>query len=420
MTNRRKGRGSGRSSIAPPYRLRRSVPPPDVAGFRNKSLEAIPEEQEGINDDDRFGERGSNEQESEQIDGSIQKSFEDFEPSSPSSSQPQAPSDDRPSDNAERWDEPGSRAVTETASSVPDDRPEGETNGTSRIEADTTATQSQAPRRAVDDSTAADFFNKSDEASAPERFHEQSTDTWESQYDSMSVSRGPKKASYIIYTTLAFVLIALGGFYFYGSTGERSNRSQRSRLRLEEVKSASGTTPTASQALEPLEPKPPEAVNTKSDKMRETTQTDVDPKRVETVPVSADVETGANHPPTAVNDESSQIGASQAQPKAAIDGECCDSIEAYQEALRLNPNDTDILGKLAYFYLNKGMNQEARRFAERTVNINPKSSTGWIVLGAAFDAMNDHEAALEAYKMCAEQAVGKYVMECRNLVRERK
>ena len=63
------------------------------------------------------------------------------------------------------------------------------------------------------------------------------------------------------------------------------------------------------------------------------------------------------------------------------------------------------------------MNQEAKRFAERTVQIDPKSSTGWIVLGAAFDGMNDHQAALEAYKTCAEEAVGKYVTECRNLLR---
>ncbi len=418
MASRRKGRGSKRSSIAPPFRLRRSVPPSDVVRSRSQAVEGRPEETEGVDDESRSDLNDFNGQESERIDGSIQKSAEDVERSSPPSYRPQAPSDDRTSNRAERWDEPGSHREVETAKSVLDDRPEDDVNGTTRDQAATAESKSQAPTRAADDSTTVDFFSKRSEDSEPERTHEQSTDAWESDYDSMSVSRESKRASYTIYAILAVVLVALGGLYFYGSPDERSERSRESRIRPNDVKSNPGTAPTASKTPESVEPKSPQAESTKSDKMRESAQTDRDPKPVETETVTADDDVGATDTPTVIDDESpAQIGANQVQPETANDEECCSSIEEYQEALRLNPNDTEILGKLAYFYLNKGMNREAKRFAERTVNIDPKSSTGWIVLGAAFDAMNDHEAAVEAYKKCAEQAVGKYLTECRNLLR---
>jgi len=217
---------------------------------------------------------------------------------------------------------------------------------------------------------------------------------------------------------LGIVLLSLGGLYMYGSHHEQSNHSSKSNIRSDEAKPTPILTPTASQAKQRVEPKRSEAPNTKSDKTREATRNDSNRNSVEAESIAADDEIGARDMPTAIDDESSPpIGANQIQREASVDRECCSSIEEYQTALRLNPNDTEVLGKLAYFYLNKGMNPEAKRFAERTVNIDPTNSAGWIVLGAAFDAMNDHEAALAAYRACAEQAVGKYVTECRNLLR---
>lgn len=418
MTNSRKGRGLKRSSIAPPYRLRRSVPPPDVVRSRDGAVNASSEEPGGIEAEDHFGDRDTNERQNEQIDGSIKKNIEDFEQSSPMSSQPQRPSDGRVSDRAETWDEPGSRVETETSSPVPEDGSKDESADASRDMATISATQSQSPKRAIDDSTAEDFFDKSAEDSASEHRREQSTDAWESEYEPMPASRGSKRASYIIYSILSVVLVALGGFYLYGGPDEPSKRSPQSRVRPEEGQSASDTPQTASRTADRVQPKSSAMKDTESDKTGEATQADPNSDKSKGESVSAVDETGATEAKTAEDDESSQVGENPPRSEAVVDSDgCCGSIEEYQEALRLNPNDTDVLGKLAYFYLNKGMNTEARRFAERTVNIDPKSSTGWIVLGAAFDAMNDHNAALEAYKTCAEHSVGKYVIECRNLLR---
>ena len=86
-------------------------------------------------------------------------------------------------------------------------------------------------------------------------------------------------------------------------------------------------------------------------------------------------------------------------------------------AVHMTGVQVKVLRKLAGHYLNKGKNREAERFARRAVEIEPKSSMAWLMLGAARQAMRDRTGAREAYRSCAEQAEGRYVRECRNLLR---
>jgi len=93
------------------------------------------------------------------------------------------------------------------------------------------------------------------------------------------------------------------------------------------------------------------------------------------------------------------------------------AVAAYEEALALNPNSSEALGKLAFHELNRGKNAEAIELANRAVTADATNSEGWIVLGAARHALQDRDGAREAYRKCAELGTGSYVRECRHMLR---
>jgi tetratricopeptide (TPR) repeat protein len=90
---------------------------------------------------------------------------------------------------------------------------------------------------------------------------------------------------------------------------------------------------------------------------------------------------------------------------------------AYEQALATQPSSAPALAGIAYTYLNTGDQQTAKQYATRAVAIDPQSSQGWIVLGAAQESLGDLAGAREAYRRCATEAVGSYVVECRKLAR---
>lgn len=89
----------------------------------------------------------------------------------------------------------------------------------------------------------------------------------------------------------------------------------------------------------------------------------------------------------------------------------------YEQALQLDPNGSEALSKIAFNYLNRGKNAEAEEYAARAVAVDPTSSEGWIVLGAARHARRDRDGAKEAYKQCVALGQGEYVEECKRMVR---
>ena len=94
-----------------------------------------------------------------------------------------------------------------------------------------------------------------------------------------------------------------------------------------------------------------------------------------------------------------------------------EALAAYDEALGYWPQGPEALAKVAYLHLQYGRDAEARDYAQRAVASDPTDSEAWIVLGAAHQALREREAAMQAYRTCAEQASGRFVVECRRLAR---
>jgi CheY-like chemotaxis protein len=93
------------------------------------------------------------------------------------------------------------------------------------------------------------------------------------------------------------------------------------------------------------------------------------------------------------------------------------AIELYEQAVVLDPNAPEVLSRLAFNHLNRGQNQQASDYAARAVAVDPTSSEGWIVLGAARHALGDAHGARDAYRKCVEVGRGSYVDECRRVAR---
>lgn len=98
-------------------------------------------------------------------------------------------------------------------------------------------------------------------------------------------------------------------------------------------------------------------------------------------------------------------------------GRHAQALAAYEAVLDIDANLAIALSRVAYLHLNAGDDARARTYASRAVEVDPTSSEGWIVLGAALEALRDRSAARVAYQNCAEQGQGEYVIECRRLAR---
>ena len=94
---------------------------------------------------------------------------------------------------------------------------------------------------------------------------------------------------------------------------------------------------------------------------------------------------------------------------------------SYREALVANPAGVGAISGLAMLYLNQSKNPQARDKAREAIAIDPNSAEGWIVLGAALEALGDHGGAREAYQKCASLPLegdgARYVGECKRMRR---
>ncbi len=91
--------------------------------------------------------------------------------------------------------------------------------------------------------------------------------------------------------------------------------------------------------------------------------------------------------------------------------------QRYLDAIAVDPRGAEALSGLAMFYLNQGKNELARARAEETVAVDARSSEGWIVLAASLSALGDATGARNAYQQCAALEEGKYVGECKRMLR---
>ncbi|MCC7535796.1 MAG: DUF4388 domain-containing protein, partial [Deltaproteobacteria bacterium] len=96
-------------------------------------------------------------------------------------------------------------------------------------------------------------------------------------------------------------------------------------------------------------------------------------------------------------------------------GRSREAIAAYERAITINPAGDAALSALAFIHLNRGRNREAAQLAERAVQANQQNAQGWIVLGAARDALGNRSGAREAYRSCVQHGTGRWVRECRQM-----
>ncbi|MBW2587089.1 MAG: hypothetical protein JRD92_09115, partial [Deltaproteobacteria bacterium] len=90
---------------------------------------------------------------------------------------------------------------------------------------------------------------------------------------------------------------------------------------------------------------------------------------------------------------------------------------AYRRAIELNPEGSPALAELARLMLARNHTREAAELAERATAVDPASALAWVTLGAARQMRGDRQGARHAYQNCVKLGKGRYVSECRAMLR---
>jgi DNA-binding response OmpR family regulator len=90
---------------------------------------------------------------------------------------------------------------------------------------------------------------------------------------------------------------------------------------------------------------------------------------------------------------------------------------AYRRAIELNPNGSPALAEFARLMLARNHTREAGELAERATAVDPTNALAWVTLGAARQMRGDRQGARHAYQNCAKLGTGRYVAECRAMLR---
>ncbi len=93
------------------------------------------------------------------------------------------------------------------------------------------------------------------------------------------------------------------------------------------------------------------------------------------------------------------------------------AVAAYRRAIELNPKASAALAELARLQLARQRTREAAELAERATAIDPSNALAWVTLGAARQERGDHQGARQAYLNCVKLGKGRFVSECRSMLR---
>ena len=93
------------------------------------------------------------------------------------------------------------------------------------------------------------------------------------------------------------------------------------------------------------------------------------------------------------------------------------AVAAYRRAIELNPEGSPALAELGRLMLARSHTREAAELAERATAVDPTNALAWVTLGAARQARGDRQGARQAYQNCAKLGKGRYVSECRAMLR---
>ena len=92
-------------------------------------------------------------------------------------------------------------------------------------------------------------------------------------------------------------------------------------------------------------------------------------------------------------------------------------VAAYRRAIELDPQGSAALAELARLQLARQNTREAAELAERATAIDPSNALAWVTLGAARSDRGDRQGARQAYLNCVKLGKGRYVSECRSMLR---
>ena len=90
---------------------------------------------------------------------------------------------------------------------------------------------------------------------------------------------------------------------------------------------------------------------------------------------------------------------------------------AYRRAIELNPKGGEALAEFGRLQLARGHTREAAQLAERATALDPSNALAWVVLGASRQDRGDSQGARQAYRSCVKLGKGRYVQECRSMLR---
>jgi hypothetical protein len=90
---------------------------------------------------------------------------------------------------------------------------------------------------------------------------------------------------------------------------------------------------------------------------------------------------------------------------------------AYRRAIELNPEASPALAEFARLMLARNHTREAAELAERATAVDPSNALAWVTLGAARQTRGDRQGARHAYQNCVKLGKGRYVSECRMMLR---
>ncbi len=93
------------------------------------------------------------------------------------------------------------------------------------------------------------------------------------------------------------------------------------------------------------------------------------------------------------------------------------AVAAYRRAIELDPQASDALAELARLQLGRQRTREAAELAERATAIDPANALAWVTLGAARHDRGDRQGARQAYLNCVKLGKGRFVSECRSMLR---
>lgn len=82
--------------------------------------------------------------------------------------------------------------------------------------------------------------------------------------------------------------------------------------------------------------------------------------------------------------------------RLSVQGNIEQALLAFEQAAQLNPNDSEILGNLAYSHYQLGHYQPAEQVLYRALSIKPKRGSSWLLVGQLSSVRGDLNGAVEA------------------------